>query len=115
MGVKREQNDETNGIRLLMNIPLYYTDMYYYSRPIRGHLRFCAAKLTGEIGNIMSKGAGIMVSDFIDEYSGFLAFTDEEYERAKAINPSAKSMQEFSLSTKRIKKTIGHVIGSWNR
>ena len=37
-----------------------------------------------------SREAGIMVSDFIDEYSGFLVFTDEEYERAKAINPSMK-------------------------
>jgi hypothetical protein len=37
-----------------------------------------------------SRGAGIMVSDFIDEHSGFLAYTDEEYERAKALNPSAK-------------------------
>ena len=31
-----------------------------------------------------------MVSDFIDEHSGFLAYNDEEYERAKAINPSTK-------------------------
>ena len=37
-----------------------------------------------------SKGAGIMVSDFIDEHSGFLSLTDEEYERAKIMNPSAK-------------------------
>lgn len=37
-----------------------------------------------------SKGARIMVSDFIIKHSGFLAFTDEEYEHAKAINPSAK-------------------------
>ena len=35
-----------------------------------------------------SKGAGIMVSDFIDEHSGFLAFSDEEYEKAKEINPN---------------------------
>ena len=27
-----------------------------------------------------SKGAGIMVSDFIDEHNGFLALNDEEYE-----------------------------------
>ena len=37
-----------------------------------------------------SKGAGIMVSDFIDEHSSFLSLTDEEYERAKIMNPSAK-------------------------
>lgn len=37
-----------------------------------------------------SKGAGIMVSDFVDEHSGFLSLTDEEYERAKQVNPSSK-------------------------
>jgi hypothetical protein len=37
-----------------------------------------------------SKGAGIMISDFIDEHNGFLSLTDEEYERAKQANPSAK-------------------------
>lgn len=31
-----------------------------------------------------------MVSDFIDEHNGFLSLTDEEYERAKQVNPSAK-------------------------
>ena len=31
-----------------------------------------------------------MVSNFIDEHNGFLSFTDEEYERAKQLNPSAK-------------------------
>ena len=36
------------------------------------------------------RGTGIMLSDFIDEKIGFLCLTDEEYERAKQINPSAK-------------------------
>ena len=44
-----------------------------------------------------SRGAGIMLSDFIDEYSGFLAFTDEEYERAKTMNPSAKKYSRAFL------------------
>ena len=34
-----------------------------------------------------SKGAGIMVSDFIDEHNGFLALSDTEYEAAKSSNP----------------------------
>ena len=34
-----------------------------------------------------SKGAGIMVSDFIDEHNGFLALTAEV---AKASNPDAQ-------------------------
>ena len=37
-----------------------------------------------------SKGAGIMVSDFIDEFQGFLALTDDEYEAAKASDPGIK-------------------------
>ena len=30
-----------------------------------------------------SKGAGIMVSDFIDEHNGYLHLTQEEYDQAK--------------------------------
>lgn len=42
-----------------------------------------------------SKGAGIMVSDFIDE-QGFLALTDEEYEEAKKSDPRiSKYAREF--------------------
>lgn len=42
-----------------------------------------------------SKGAGIMVSDFIDE-QGFLALTDEEYEEAKKSDPQiSKYAREF--------------------
>ena len=48
----------------------------------------------GEKGTKMmkpkSKGAGIMVSDFIDEYNGFLALTDEQFKEAKKSNPSMK-------------------------
>ena len=29
-----------------------------------------------------------MYSDFIEEYNGFLALTDEEYERAKQTDPN---------------------------
>ena len=37
-----------------------------------------------------SKGSGIMVSDFIEERNGYLALTEQEYERVKQDNPSAK-------------------------
>ena len=37
-----------------------------------------------------SKGAGIMVSDYIDEHNGFLALTEEEYQAAKDANPAIK-------------------------
>ena len=34
-----------------------------------------------------SKGAGIMVSDFVDQHHGFLAFSSEQYERVKETDP----------------------------
>ena len=34
-----------------------------------------------------SKGTGIMVSDFIDQHNGFLAFTNDEYQRVKQSDP----------------------------
>ena len=34
-----------------------------------------------------SKGAGYMVSDFVDEHNGYLALTDEEFDRASQTNP----------------------------
>ena len=37
-----------------------------------------------------SKGAEIMVSDFIDEHYGYLHLTDEEYAHAKANNPTIR-------------------------
>ena len=35
-----------------------------------------------------SKGAGIMVSNFIEEKNGYLALTQEEYDRAKVTDPT---------------------------
>ena len=43
-----------------------------------------------------SKGSGIMVSDFVDEHNGFLAFYDTEYEVAKCKHPNLrKYAREF--------------------
>ena len=36
------------------------------------------------------KGAGIMISDFIDEHQGFLALIEEEYYTVKQSNPAIK-------------------------
>ena len=45
------------------------------------------------------KGAGIMVSDFIDEKNGFLRLTQEEYDQAKQSNPNiwmeARTLLEY--------------------
>ena len=49
-----------------------------------------------------SKGAGIMVSDFVDEFNGFLALSNEEYQAAKAtkcnILPYAWECLEYGES-----------------
>ena len=37
-----------------------------------------------------SRGAGIMVSDFIEEHNGLLALSDEEYNTAKESNPNIR-------------------------
>ena len=37
-----------------------------------------------------SRGAGLMVSDFIDEYNGFLSLTDAEFAEAKKKQPNMK-------------------------
>ena len=38
-----------------------------------------------------NEGAGIMVSDFVDEHNGFLVLNDEEHDRAKvSINTYVK-------------------------
>lgn len=49
-----------------------------------------------------SMGAGIMVSDFINEHNNFLALSNEEYEAAKAthrnIRPYAREFVEYGKS-----------------
>ena len=55
------------------------------------------------------KGAGIMVSDFIDEHHGFLALSDEEHEQAKLVNPSTRKYAREFLEYGENKE------GYWNR
>ena len=77
--------------------PILPTSMHEHWKGIQK--RLCQANddqslQWGEKGTRMmkpkSKGAGIMVSDFIDEYNGFLALTDEQFEEAKKSNLSIK-------------------------
>ena len=44
-----------------------------------------------------SKGAGIMVSDFIEEHNGYMRLTDKEYERAKNTHPRLKRQARIFL------------------
>ena len=49
-----------------------------------------------------SKGAGMMVSDFVDEHNGYLALTNEEYDCAlkkdKTIKKQARVLLEYGES-----------------
>ena len=56
-----------------------------------------------------SKGAGIMVSGSIDEFNGFLAFSDEEYGEAKKSNPIHK---EVCSGASRIRRKQGGILES---
>jgi hypothetical protein len=55
------------------------------------------------------KGAGIMVTDFIDEHHGFLAFSDEEREQVKLANPSTRKYAQKFLEYGESKEVY------WNR
>lgn len=59
-----------------------------------------------------SKGSGIMVSDFIEEKHGYLALTQEEYDRVKLTDPSAKmyarQLLEYGAAREGYWKVIGH-------
>ena len=44
-----------------------------------------------------SKGAGIMVSDFIEERNGYLALTKDECDRAKCADPTVKMQARVFL------------------
>ncbi len=44
-----------------------------------------------------SRGAGIMVSDFVTEVDGWLRLTDEEYQKAKRINPHIQKEARVTL------------------
>lgn len=44
-----------------------------------------------------SKGAGIMVSDFLNERHGYLALTDEEHSEAIKVDPSIKKQPRLLL------------------
>ena len=58
-----------------------------------------------------SKGSGIMLSDFIEERNGFLRLTQEEYDRAKLVDKSAKMYAHRFLE---YGKVIGLLISLWS-
>ena len=66
----------------------------------------------GEKGKIILKpkgqGRGIMVSDFIDEHNGYLAFTDAEYEQGKQTYP------DLQQQARKLLKYGAEFEGYWN-
>ena len=56
-----------------------------------------------------SRGAGIMVSNFIDEHHELILLTDEEYDKTKQINPSSKKFAHQFLEYGEKRE------GSWTR
>ena len=62
-----------------------------------------------------SKGSGIMVSNFIEEHSGFLALNDEEYERAKAANPNAKKYAKEFWNMEKVERVTGLETSSFSK
>ena len=56
-----------------------------------------------------SKGAGIMVSDFIDKHNVFLALSDDEYQAAKQSNPQIRPYAREFLEYEESKE------GYWTR
>ena len=48
-----------------------------------------------------SRGAGIMVSDFIDEHNGYLQLTNEEYDASIIANPGLKKCAHLEYGENR--------------
>ena len=62
-----------------------------------------------------SKGSGIMVSDFIDKFHGFLVLSDSEYETAKQSNPEIRKYFWEFLKSERVGRATGLETNLWHR
>ncbi len=58
-----------------------------------------------------SMSAGIMVSDFVDERTGFLAFSDEEYSKVTNLTLTFHRTLVCVWSTVKLGKGTRHLIG----
>ena len=73
--VRREEDDEKKKLILI-----YHDESTFHSNDGQGWLWAEEGK---QPIRPKGQGRGIMVSDFIEEYGGFLALTDQEYEEAR--------------------------------
>lgn len=86
------------------------------------NLRFRPTKISRHCGHQRGhvirpklKGSGIMVLDFIEEKKGYLALTDEEYERAKQVDPIIKKHARQWLEYGEAKEGYWTSRSSWLR
>ena len=61
-----------------------------------------------------TRGAGIMVSDFINEYNGYLRLSEEEFSATVKKHPQLRRQDHEFLDTERSMKGIGQLKNSLN-
>ena len=75
-------------------ILIYHDESIFHSNDDQG---WTWAEKWGQKIKPKGQGKGIMVSDFIEEYNGYLCFDDREYETVKCIHPNVKKEARFLL------------------
>ena len=75
-------------------VMIYHNESIFHSNEDQG---WAWAQKWGQQIKSKRQGRGIMISDFIEEYNGYLRFDDTEYETAKCINPNVKKEAHFLL------------------
>ena len=75
-------------------VMIYHDESIFHSNEDQG---WAWAEKWGQQIKPKGQGRGIMISDFIEEYNGYLRFDDTEYETAKCTNPNVKKEARFLL------------------
>lgn len=75
-------------------VMIYHDESVFHSNEDQG---WAWAEKWGQQIKPKGQGRGIMISDFIEEYNGYLCFDDTEYETAKCTNPNVKKEAHFLL------------------
>ena len=75
-------------------VMIYHDESVFHSNEDQG---WAWAEKWGQQIKPKGQGRGIMISDFIEEYNGYLRFDDTEYETAKCTNPNVKKEARFLL------------------
>ena len=75
-------------------VMIYHDESIFHSNEDQG---WAWAEKWGQQIKPKGQGRGIMVSDFIEEYDGYLRLDNAEYETAKCTNPNVKKEARFLL------------------